>query len=168
MRTVVIVMALLPAFAGAQEVNPFRPGVSAPTATVFAPAPTTPSRVVIPSPLPPVERTAPSKAADRTVPPSVAKKASTPKSCEINVTPSAPLLEAKGGEFVLRVQEGARADGCIAGIESRESWLKIRYFNGRELALHAEPNNSASIRRGELLFANTANSLIIRVVQTAP
>jgi len=161
------VIFLLPVPGFTQDINPFLPGgISRPAASVFVPAP--PSRVLVPPPLPKMDAAsapAPDESAIANVP---APKTSTASTCKIEVTPRSPLIGSQGGEFTLRVEEGARNQSCVAGIESRESWLKIRYFNGQELTLYAEPNYGRTARHGELLFANAVDSLVLKIVQASP
>lgn len=161
----IAISVLLPTLGIAQDINPFKPGANArPAASVFAPAPA--PRALIPPPLPKAEKHS-TPAAELPVAKTVAATPASP-TCRIEVSPRAPLIGAQGGEFKLRVEEGARNQGCVAGIEARESWLKIRHFNGRELTLYAEPNKGAAARHSELFFANAVDSLILKIVQASP
>lgn len=151
----------------AQDINPFqKPAATTSSTPIFAPSRPTP---IIPPPLPApvIERIPPPPVSTSKVEPA-SVPAVVDRSCPIDVLPARPTVPASGGEIVLRVGEKARSRGCINGIESRNAWLKIQYFNGQELTLLAEPNNTSIPRNAELIFANLADSLIVRVQQAAP
>lgn len=164
----IVISVLMPILAIAQAINPFKPTrMKQPAASVLTPPLISP--FTIPPPLPQVER----RGAVMSEPgvhqlPIVAPIPPSEPSCRIEVAPRAPRIGAEGGHLVLRIDEGAHRQGCVAGIESRDKWLKIRHFNGRELTLYVERNEGHQVRSGELILANTVDSIIVNVVQAAP
>lgn len=171
MRIALLLFPLMwPALATADEVNPFQPGgVARPEVSVFSPPPRQePAPQLIPPPLPPPPNwitgaLEPSGETAASAPPALFTP---PPACTIEVTPSAPLVGAQGGSFTLTIEtEPESSDGCVAGIESRGSWLEIRYFDGKSLTLEAKPNPEASARRGEVVLASMHGSLTVNVVQ---
>jgi hypothetical protein len=170
MRTAAVAtlaLVLLPPLAVSQS-NPFKPGSSSRSeAAVFVPSAQPKPAVVIPPPLPAADGDEAVVTAPSVPQPPSRRSKSHPTACRIEITPKTPLVGAQGGEFTLRLKEGSGTRGCVAGIESHAPWLKIRFFNGHELALYAEPNEQARARHGELILANAANSVVVRVVQAA-
>lgn len=172
MRVAAAAFALmLPVLTAAQDINPFKPparGTDRAANGIFTPRAVPPSPLPLPPP-PPVQDVV-EEPVGSSRPAEGSKSLATEsglRTCPIAVTPGAPTIGAEGGDLVLRVKDGVRSRGCIAGIESRESWLKIRYFNGQDLALQVEPNTGPEPRRGELVFANATDSLVVRVEQAA-
>lgn len=164
----VVFANLLPALCAAEPLNPFMPdGRAAHPAAVFGPAPVSSHepQVRIPPPVPEEDAEPLLEAVVAEMREAqTASRRSKQESCPIEVTPRAALVGAPGGEFIIRVKDQGGRE-CIAGIEIREPWLRIRYFNGHELALYAEPNTTSSVRQGELYLANAVNSLVLPIVQ---
>lgn len=176
------ILAVMPTAVLAQSPNPFVPPAvnderPAPI-NVFAPLSTHPvvrtsvRGVELPlpplPPPPPVAAHSPSAAEglrSSTDQQGGALKGSAPThSCGIGTLPAVPDVAVSGGDVVLHIPEAAGR--CIAGVEAQQDWLRIKFFNGRELHLEIDANPHGRERVAELVFASVTDSQLIKVHQT--
>ncbi len=161
---------LFSALAAAQGINPSAPR-SAPVAPadIFRPAKSATPPAPPPLPIAVREGSAPKLAgAPATVPTPIREFTDANRPCAIQVTGAATAIIPPGGSFILQVNDDGRGRSCVTGISSSDPWLQIRHFNGRELALFAEPNTTGGSRRAQLVFANATDSVTIDISQSAP
>jgi hypothetical protein len=92
-----------------------------------------------------------------------ARKQSGQKSCTILGLPEVPAQAEAGGFVTLKISDATSR--CIAGIESSDEWLHIKFFNGRELQLQIDPNPTHRQRESTLMFASTTDSQQLGVTQ---
>jgi len=170
---------LIPALALAREPNPFvLPAIqkkSPPPLNVFqtplvqrsrgsAPA----ERLPVPPLPPPISEfvSGPVRLdakGDGTPAQSPAQRPQAERTCVIARLPAVPLQERAGGGLVLRLSDSA--SHCIAGIEAEDDWVRIKFFNGRELHLEIDPNPGTKTRESVLVFASMTDSQLLRVRQ---
>ena len=128
----------------------------------------------LPPPLPPSVVTAAALSPPvAVVPPATASTGRTPAergqgshSCSMDGLPAGPVQAEAGGQVTVRLSDAASR--CIAGVESRDDWVRIKFFNGRELHLEIDPNTGKGARASELVFASMTDSQVLRVSQAAP
>jgi hypothetical protein len=82
----------------------------------------------------------------------------------INGLPPVAPQSGSGGVVILKLPESTSR--CIAGIEASEEWVRIKFFNGRELHLEFDANPRAQPRTASLIFASLNDSQLLSLNQS--